>query len=64
MKDTNFNTMRPDELKQELSKLREKLFDLRSQQTTGKVEDTSQFKKIRRDIARALTAQQVKAATA
>lgn len=41
-----------DEIKIELKRLREKLFSLRVQRETEKVENTSQFKQIRRDIAR------------
>lgn len=47
--------MRDEELSIELKKLREKLFTLRSQTVTDKVEDTSQFRKLRRDVARLLT---------
>ena len=44
--------MRDEELKIELGKLTNELFDLRSQAVTAKVEDTSKFGKLRRDIAR------------
>lgn len=44
--------MRDEELKIELSKLTNELFDLRSQAVTAKVEDTSKFGKLRKDIAR------------
>lgn len=43
------------ELALELKQLRTDLFDLRSQAVTQKVEDTSKFGKIRKDIARLLT---------
>ena len=46
--------MRDEELKLELSKLRNELFDLRSEAVTAKVEDTSKFGKLRKDIARLL----------
>jgi large subunit ribosomal protein L29 len=42
-------------LNEELKKLREQHFDLRSQTVTEKVTDTSQFSKLRKDIARAQT---------
>jgi len=45
------------ELALELKKLRTDLFDLRSQVVTQKVEDTSKFGKLRKDIARLLTEQ-------
>lgn len=39
----------------EVRQQRRRLFDLRSQAVTEKIEDTSQFRKIRRNIARLLT---------
>ena len=50
-----------EEIGIELKRLREKLFTLRTQTVTEKVEDNSQFGKIRRDIARLLTVQTQKA---
>lgn len=44
-----------EELLVEANRLRDRLFTLRGQKTTEKVEDTSQFEKIRRDIARLRT---------
>jgi len=44
-----------EEIKMETSRLRRKLFDLRSQMVTQKVEDTSQIRKSRKDLARLLT---------
>jgi len=41
---------------EELKGLRRKLFELRTQAVTEKVEDTTQFRKNRRDVARILTA--------
>ncbi|MBS0198368.1 MAG: 50S ribosomal protein L29 [Planctomycetes bacterium] len=49
--------MRDEEIKLELAKLRNDLYDLRSQTVTEKVEDTSKFGKVRKDIARLLTEQ-------
>lgn len=49
--------MRDDEIKIELSKLRNELFDLRSKSVTAKVENTSRFPKLRSDIARMLAEQ-------
>ncbi|MGD9790928.1 MAG: 50S ribosomal protein L29 [Phycisphaerales bacterium] len=49
--------MRDDEIGVELARLRMKLYDLRVQQVTDKVADTSQFGKVRKDIARLLTEQ-------
>lgn len=56
--------MRDDELKIELGNVRTKLFDLRSQTVTEKVQDTSQFKKLRREAARILTEQNARRARA
>ncbi|MFZ4574790.1 MAG: 50S ribosomal protein L29 [Phycisphaerales bacterium] len=44
--------MKDEEIKQEIGTLRNKLFDLRSQTVTEKVDDHSQFAKIRKDVAR------------
>ena len=46
--------MRDEEIKVELAKLRNELFDARSQVVTEKVENTSKFGKLRKDIARLL----------
>jgi ribosomal protein L29 len=48
----------------ELSRLRDKLYTLRTQTVTEKVEDNSQFIKVRRDIARLLTTQSQRQAEA
>lgn len=47
--------LKDEEIKAELGRLRTKLFDLRSQTVTEKVENTAQFTTIRRDVARLLT---------
>lgn len=44
-----------DEIKTQVADLRTKLFSLRQQAVTDKVENLSQFRKIRKDIARLLT---------
>ncbi len=44
-----------EEITVELRRLRDKLHALRIQRVSEQVEDTSQFGKIRRDIARLLT---------
>lgn len=49
--------LKDEELTIELKRLREKLFTLRVQHVTDKVEDTSQYAKIRKDVARLLTEQ-------
>ncbi|MDZ4830740.1 MAG: 50S ribosomal protein L29 [Phycisphaerae bacterium] len=55
MKAGEVHTLSADELKVEAHRLRRKLFDLRTQTVTEKIEDTSQFKKTRKDLARVLT---------
>jgi large subunit ribosomal protein L29 len=46
-----------DELHTHLMQQRRKLFEIRLQQATGQVENTSQIRQIRREIARAMTVQ-------
>ncbi len=54
--------LKDEEIKGELGRLRAKLFTLRAQSVTEKVEDNSQFRKIRRDIARLLTERKTRVA--
>lgn len=64
--------MKPDEVRQlsdeeigvEVRRLRDRLYTLRSQRVTEKVEDTSQFGKVKADVARLLTEQSARAAKA
>jgi large subunit ribosomal protein L29 len=44
-----------EEIDIEVKRLRARLFELRSQEVTEKIHDTTQFGKVRRDIARMLT---------
>jgi large subunit ribosomal protein L29 len=46
-----------EEIDVEVKRLRGRSFELRTQSVTEKIEDTSQFAKVRRDIARLLTEQ-------
>lgn len=64
MKGNEVRAMRDEEIKLELAKLRNELFDMRSQAVTEKVEDTSKFSKLRKDIARLLTEQHRRALAA
>lgn len=57
MKAAEVKTMTVEELTQEVSRLQKKIYDLRCQTATDKIEDTSLFKKTRRDIARMMTEQ-------
>jgi len=61
MKGKEVHKMSEEEVKVELGRLRNNLYDLRSQAVTEKVEDNSQFRKTRKDIARLLTEQSVRA---
>jgi len=47
--------LKDEELDIELKRIREKLYTLRVQGVTDKVEDTSQHGKLRKDVARILT---------
>jgi large subunit ribosomal protein L29 len=47
--------MRDEEISIELKRLRDKIYSLRSQTVTEKVENTSQLRVLRRDVARLLT---------
>jgi len=46
-----------EELTIEVDNLRKKLFELKTQGVTEKIQDTSQYGKIRKDIARLITEQ-------
>lgn len=50
-------TKSDEEIAEEIAQLRDKLYTMRVQKVTEKVEDNSLFRKIRRDIARLLTEQ-------
>lgn len=49
-----------EEIDIEVQRLRRKLFDLRCQTVTEKIEDTSQFRKLKKDVARLLTERKVR----
>lgn len=49
--------MKDAEIGIELKRLRERLYELRTQSVTEKIEDPSQFTKVRRQIARIMTEQ-------
>jgi len=55
MKASEFREMNPDELVDELATLQRKLFDIRTQAVTEKLEDPTQLTKARRNIARLKT---------
>lgn len=61
MKAKEVHKFNDEEVSIEIGRLRKRMFELRSQKVTDKIEDTSQFKKTRRDIARLLTEQRERA---
>ena len=56
--------MTPDQLTDELGRLRKEQFNLRFQKATGQIENTARVRKIRRDIARIKASQQQRAQSA
>lgn len=52
---SDFKKLDNEQLTAETAAMRSKFYTLRTQATTEKVEDISQFKKLRKNIARALT---------
>ena len=55
MKASEIREMNPEELVDELETLQRKLFDIRTQAVTEKLEDPSQLTKAKRDVARLKT---------
>ena len=64
MKASDVKAMTPDQLMDELLKLKKEQFNLRFQKATGQIENTARVRKIRRDIARIKTSQQARALSA
>ncbi len=60
MKAKEVHKLSSEELTVEVKRLRRRMFELRTQAVTEKIEDTSQFKNTRKDIARLLTEQTVR----
>ena len=55
MKAGDVRALSPDQLGDELLKLKKEQFNLRFQRATGQLENTSRVRQIRRDIARVQT---------
>ncbi|HEX2215098.1 MAG TPA: 50S ribosomal protein L29, partial [Xanthobacteraceae bacterium] len=55
MKAGDARTMTPDQLSDELMKLKKEQFNLRFQRATGQLENTARVRQVRRDIARVAT---------
>ncbi len=62
MKQKEVRKLNDEEILVEVERLRRKHFELRTQAVTEKIEDTSQFGKIKKDIARLLTEQKAREA--
>ena len=60
MKSKEVHKLSEEELEIEVKRLRQRLFELRTQAVTEKIQDTSQFRKTRTDIARLLTERQAR----
>jgi large subunit ribosomal protein L29 len=55
LKPGDLRAMSPDQLDDELMKLKKEQFNLRFQRATGQLENTSRVRVVRRDIARVRT---------
>ena len=55
MKAGELRDMTPDQLDDQLAKLRKEQFNLRFQRASGQLENTARVRQVRRDIARILT---------
>jgi large subunit ribosomal protein L29 len=55
MKASEVRDMTPDQLEDELIKLKKEQFNLRFQRASGQLENTARMRQIRRDIARVQT---------
>ena len=64
MKANGVRAMTPDQLEDELAKLKKEQFNLRFQKATGQLDNTSRVRVVRRDIARIQTVLRDKRATA
>jgi len=60
MKMTDVQKLSGEEIDVELVRLQRKLYDLRCQAVTEKIENPSQFKKVRRDVARLKSEQNIR----
>lgn len=63
MTGTEVRKLNDEEITVELANLRGKLLAIRNKSVSEKIEDTSQFGKIRKDIARLLTEQTARSAS-
>ncbi len=64
MKAADLRDKTPDQLREQLATLKKEAFNLRFQQATGQLENTSRMQVVRRDGARVKTVMTQKAAAA
>ena len=55
LKAADLRQLSGDELRSKVSELKEELFGLRFQATTGQLEDTARIREVRKDLARVYT---------
>ena len=55
MKVAELRDMTPDQLSDQLAKLKKEQFNLRFQRASGQLENTARVRQVRRDIARIMT---------
>jgi large subunit ribosomal protein L29 len=61
---SDLRAMTPDQLSDELAKLKKEQFNLRFQRATGQLENTGRMGDVRKDIARLMTVSRQKTAEA
>ena len=64
LKPDDLRAMTPDQLDDELIKVKKEQFNLRFQRATGQLANTARVREVRRDIARIKTVAQAKRAAA
>ncbi len=57
MRPSEIREMTEQELEEKVGELKEKLFNLRFQKSTGELDNTAELKKTKRDVARVKTIQ-------
>jgi large subunit ribosomal protein L29 len=62
MKASDLRTKTPDELADDLARLKKEQFNLRFQKATGQLENTARVRQVRKDIARVKTVISAKSA--
>ena len=55
MKNKEINKLTNDELENQFQKLKKDLFNMRFKKTSSSIEDTSQFSKMKKNVAKILT---------